>query len=329
MNILVTGSAGHLGEAIMRALAPTEHRAIGLDLLASEWTTHVGSIANSEFVADTMRGIESVIHTATLHKPHVATHSKQAFVDVNITGTLNLLEQSVAHGVSSFLYTSTTSVFSRRCAPGPGEPATWVTEELEPLPKNIYGVTKLAAEGLVELFHFRHRLPGLVLRTSRFFPEDDDRAEVRARFDSDNAKVNELLYRRVDLGDAARAHLCGVDRAAEIGFGRYIITATTPFQRTDCPELRRDPAAVVERYAPFQEAYLRRRWAMDADISRVYVNDRARSELGWEPRVDFAEALARLQRGDRIFGPLTDAVGSKGYHPAPFANGPYPTDEAP
>jgi UDP-glucose 4-epimerase len=55
-----------------------------------------------------MNGVQAVFHTATLHKPHIATHSRQDFVDTNVTGTLNLLEEAAAAGVASFVYTSTT-----------------------------------------------------------------------------------------------------------------------------------------------------------------------------------------------------------------------------
>ncbi len=328
MRVLVTGSSGHLGEALMRTLAATEHEAVGLDILPSPWTTHVGSVADRARVAECMRGIDAVLHTATLHKPHVATHTKQNFVDVNVSGTLNLLEEAASQSVSRFVFTSTTSVFSRRCQPGPGEPAVWVTEDLAPLPKNIYGVTKLSAESLCELFHFRTQLPCLILRTSRFFPEEDDTALVRDRFDAENAKVNELLYRRVDLGDAARAHLRAMERAPDIGFGRYIITATTPFLDTDRMRLRASAAEVIQGYVPYREEYARRGWRTDDDVARVYVNQRARQELGWCPRVDFAEALRRLRQGERPFGPLTYEVGSKGYHAQAFGTGPYPTDDA-
>ena len=74
-----------------------------------------------------MAGVDAVVHTATLHKPHVATHTRQDFVDTNITGTLNLLEEAVAAGVSSFVFTSTTSAFgasadaARGCARGVGD----------------------------------------------------------------------------------------------------------------------------------------------------------------------------------------------------------------
>src|SRR5437762_1314485 len=168
MRILVTGSAGHLGEALMRTLPGNGHEPIGVDILDSPYTRHIGSIADRKFVRRCMRGVEAVLHAATLHKPHVATHSRQDFVDVNITGTLNLLEESVAAKVGAFVYTSTTSAFGRALTPPPGQPAAWITEDVAPVPKNIYGVTKLAAENLCEVFQQKFALPCLILRTSRF-----------------------------------------------------------------------------------------------------------------------------------------------------------------
>jgi UDP-glucose 4-epimerase len=97
--------------------------------------------------------------------------------------------------------TSTTSAFGAALRPADGGPAAWVTEDIVPLPKNIYGVTKLAAESLCERCHRRHALPTIVLRTSRFFPEPDDDPAVRAAFSTPNAQANELLHRRVDLED--------------------------------------------------------------------------------------------------------------------------------
>src|SRR5213075_3272588 len=146
-------------------------------------------------------------HSATLHKPHIVSHSNQEFVDVNVTGTLTLLEAAVDAGVESFLFTSTTSAFGSALTPTPGEPTAWITEEVTPIPKNIYGVTKVAAESLCELFHRRHRLPVLVLRTSRFFPEPDDDPAISDAYATPNAQANELLYRRADIEDIVSAHL--------------------------------------------------------------------------------------------------------------------------
>ena len=325
MRILVTGSAGHLGEALMLTLRHSDHEAIGLDLKSSPATQRVGSITERDFVRQCMQGVDAVLHTATLHKPHVASHSRQAFVDTNITGTLNLLEEAVAAGVKSFVYTSTTSTFGHALTPPEGAPAAWITEEVVPVPKNIYGVTKLAAENLCELFHRTTRLPCIILRTSRFFPEEDDNAGLRRAFDGTNLKVNEFLYRRADIEDIVSAHMLAVQKAAAIGFGRYIISATSPFTPADLQQLRSDAPAVVRRYAPGYEAeYRRRGWQMLPTIERVYVNELARVQLGWQPRYDFNAILQRLSAAADFLSPLARAVGSKGYHGEVFTEGPYP-----
>jgi UDP-glucose 4-epimerase len=82
------------------------------------------------------------------NKPHLATHRPQEFIDTNLSGTLNLLEEAVKADIESFVFTSTTSVFGAALTPPAGAPAAWVTEDVRPIPKNIYGVTKVAAEDL-------------------------------------------------------------------------------------------------------------------------------------------------------------------------------------
>jgi hypothetical protein len=106
MKFLVTGSSGHRGEALVRTLRDLDHEVVGLDVVEGPFTTRAGSIADRACVRQYMRGVHAVLHAATLHKPHVATHSRQDFVDTNIVGTLNLLEAAVATGVGSFVYTS-------------------------------------------------------------------------------------------------------------------------------------------------------------------------------------------------------------------------------
>jgi len=329
MKILVTGSAGHLGEALMRTLRNSSHRGayapIGLDVLASPYTDIVGSIADRAFVRDCLRGVDAVLHAATLHKPHVATHPRQAFIDVNLTGTLTLLEEAAAAGVGTFVFTSTTSAFGRALSPPAGEPAAWLTEDVVPVPKNIYGVTKVAAENLCELFHRDSGMPCIVLRTSRFFPEEDDQAAVReARADANN-KANEFLYRRVDIEDVVSAHLLAIEKGPSIGFARYIVSATTPFTRADLGDLRHDAPAVVRRHVPeFAAEYARLGWTMFEGIDRVYDNTRARVELGWRPRYDFQSVIERLRASEDILSPLARAIGSKGYHREVFGGVPYP-----
>jgi UDP-glucose 4-epimerase len=326
-RILVTGSAGHLGEALVRSLREAGRSVVGLDRLASPETDVVGSIADRACVRAAMAGVDAVLHAATLHKPHVATHPAQDFVDTNVSGTLALLEAAVAADVRAFVFTSTTSVFGDALAPPPGQPAAWIDEDVPLLPKNIYGVTKSAAEDLCRLFHRKHRLPCVVLRTSRFFPEPDDDARRRDAFEDANLKVVELLHRRADIADVVSAHVAAVERAPEIGFGRYIVSATSPFARDDLPLLRGRAAEALRRRVPqFEPVFAARGWRLPDDIDRVYVNERARAALGWRPAWDFARAIADLAAGRDPRSPLARSIRAKGYHAGEYADGLYPVD---
>ena len=310
----------------MRLLPALGHDPVGLDLLASPFTACQGSITDRTVVDRALQGVEAVLHTATLHKPHVASHTRHAFVDTNIAGTLTLLEAVAATGLRRFVMTSTTSAFGAALSPEPTYPAAWIDEAVMPVPKNIYGTTKTAAEDLCHLFTRLHGLNCVVLRTSRFFPEADDDEAIRSAFTDINAKANEFLFRRVDIQDAAMAHVQAMLHAPDIHFGRYIISATTPFDRSDLAGLRKDPAAVVARHYPdFRQIYDAAGFAMFPDIDRVYCNDLARRELQWEPQHDFGTVLGQIDRGEPIGSALAQLVRIKGYHGALFADGLYPT----
>ena len=320
MKVLVTGSSGHLGEALVRALTAQGHEVVGIDKSTSCTTTHVGSIDDRSFVGEAMVGVRRVYHTATLHKPHIVSHSNQQFIDVNITGTLVLLEAAVQVGCEAFVFTSSTSVFGDAMKPAIGMPSVWINESVTHIPKNIYGVTKAAAEDLCQLFHKLHNLPCIVLRASRFFAEEDDDDFISSLYSHPNTKVIEYLYRRVDISDVVSAHLLAAERVADLGFKKYIISATTPFVRADAAGLRLDAPSVIERYYPdYAVEFARRGWNMLPSFDRVYDNSRAREELGWQPVYDFRHILdilkARTTTEDYfLFSLLAQQIGSKGYH---------------
>jgi len=137
-----------------------------------------------------MQGVEVVLHTATLHKPHIATHPHQDFIDTNITGTVNLLEEAVSAGVKSFIFTSSTSVFGRALIPPSGAPAAWITEDVTPIPKNIYGITKLAAEHLCALYAENWGISTLSLRYFTVFGDEIELAPT-----PDQNYTVEMIYR--------------------------------------------------------------------------------------------------------------------------------------
>jgi nucleoside-diphosphate-sugar epimerase len=301
MHVLLTGSAGWLGRFLAPRLRALGHRVTGLDVAASIDTDIVGSVADRAVVDRAFaRGVEAVIHAGALHKPDIARYPAQAFVDVNVTGTLNLLEAARAAGLDRFVFTSTTSLMiSQAVRDELGAEALWLDETVGPLaPRNIYGVTKLAAEGLCRLYAAEHGLSSVVLRTGRFFPEDDD---THATPSGENLKANELLHRRLTVEDAAEAHIAALERAPGLGFDTFILSAPTPFQRGDAIELKRDAAAVVARYFPDAPAlYAKRGWTLPLRIGRVYDASHAERRLGFRCRTGFGEVLEALRAGGEL-----------------------------
>jgi nucleoside-diphosphate-sugar epimerase len=329
-DVLVTGACGHLGYALMLSLSSYGYTPVGIDILPSseidEHQVHVGSISDPEFCASVFAKyptIRYVLHTATLHKPHVGTHSKSEFIDTNIRGTLNLLEAAAAHQpnqIEGFIFTSTTSTFGKALAPRAGQPAAWIDEQVVPVPKNIYGTTKVAAEDLCQLIQSETRMPTLVLRTSRFFPEEDDDEKARATYEDDNLKVLELLYRRVDVQDVVSAHVCAMREAKAIGWGKYIISAPPPF--TKSPELLSlldsNAAEAISQVLPAHaKILLDRGWKLPARLDRVYDSRKAISELKWTPEYIFERAVELVTEGKDWKSPLTGRMGMRGYHAQP------------
>ena len=281
MRVLVTASSGQLGAEIARQLAP-EHEVNGLDVRSGEWTTRVGDVADTGLIADLLRGVDVVIHTASLHAPHVGQRSMQDFIDTNITGTLRLLEAASAAHVRRFVYTSTTSVYGYSLVPDAHE-AVWVTEDLTPRPRDIYDITKLAAEELCRLFAQDRDLPTICLRVSRFFEQTPD---LMAAY---------RLYRGADVRDIAAAHVLAA-RNQDIEFDIFTISARSPFQREDTRELLTNAPAVIRRYYPDAEDMFRAQgWTLPASIDRVYVTEKAERLLGYTPRHNFADLLDELR----------------------------------
>jgi len=324
-KVLVTGSSGHLGTGLMLHLPTIGYEVVGIDILPSSTTTAVGSISSPEFlrkVFETYRPTH-VLHTATLHKPHVDSHSMTDFVSTNVQGTVNLLDLSHEFGVQAFVFTSTTSTFGHALRPAvEGDSAIWIDEQVHPIAKNIYGVTKICAEDICKLFHKQRGLPIIILRTSRFFPELDDVESVRKTHPDDaNIKVNELAYRRVDIYDVVTAHVKALEKAQQLRWGKYIISSPTPFTRNSklLASLGRDAPSVVEDIfgAAYKEVYEKRGWKYFASVDRVYDSSAALQDLGWTPLYTFENALQRLAAGEDYRSPLMLQVGIRGYHAEP------------
>ena len=309
MNILMTGSSGWLGQHLVPRLKRGGHTVIGLDPVVGPHTDIVGTVADRDTVRKAIRDhrIQGIVHAGALHKPHVATHDATRFIETNIQGTLNLLQEAAAPGstVDRFVFTSTTSLMIsqqiREAHKRGADQAFWIDEEMGTLePRNIYGVSKLSAEHLCRMVHDASGLPIVILRTARFFPEEDDMAQEIIQ-SGPNTKANEFLFRRLTVQDTASAHIAALDRAPQIGFDTFIISALTPFSPDDCEQLMEYAPLAVHRYFPrYREIYARRGWTMFDYIDRVYDSNKAMRRLGFVCQTDFGDILIRLDREDGV-----------------------------
>jgi UDP-glucose 4-epimerase len=272
MRVLITGSSGLLGSTIARQLS-ISHETVGVDLVPGLWTQHVMSIKNEDALSHVVRGVDTIVHTASLHQPQVAIHSRDAFIATNVTATLNLLEAAAQAGVRRFVYTSTTSVYGH--AMHSRKQAVWVTEALQPRARDIYDHTKLSAESLCRHFALNRGLPTICLRVARFFSQ------------SPSLVAQYRLYRGVDVRDAAAAHVLALTNQ-DIAFDIFNISARSPFYEKDMPTLLRDaPSVIREREPEVLQAFARFGWRFPSHIDRVYVIEKAERYLGYHPDYNF------------------------------------------
>lgn len=301
MKLLLTGSSGWLGRFLAPQLRAAGHEVVGLDIAPGADTQVIGSVADRTLVRDVVcDGIEAVVHSGALHKPDIVRYPKQAFIDTNVTGTLNLLEAAAQARHDRFVFTSTTSLMvSDRVHAGDAETAFWIDEAFyDGPPRNIYGFTKAAAEGLCRLFAAEHGMDVAILRTGRFFPEDDD---THHHLSGDNLKANEFLNRRLSASDAAHAHVVALERIGGLGCETFVLSAPPPFARHEAAQLASDAGAVIARHFPdAAELYAARGWTLPDRIDRVYDPTRAETLLGFRCETDFSSVLAALRDGREL-----------------------------
>jgi UDP-glucose 4-epimerase len=274
MKILVTGASGRLGSITVDHLKSLGHEVIGIDLIQHRSTDELIDILDLGAIERITKGVNAIIHTAALHGKHYdLNYSRKDFIDVNIKGTLNLLNAAVKNGVKKFIYTSTTSIYGS--AMNNETQAVWVDETLIEEPRDIYDITKQCGEQLCKDFFYKEGLEAIVLRVARFLPE------------TKNLTINHRLYRGLDERDGADAISLALEHTFK-QFDVFNISSGSPFSKEDLSMLKFSPLEVVIKYYPeAEEIYKKRGWTFPDTIDRVYSSDKARSIFGYTPKYTF------------------------------------------
>ncbi|EHQ30532.1 NAD-dependent epimerase/dehydratase family protein [Mucilaginibacter paludis] len=279
MKVLVTGSAGKLGAAVMAKLKAASVQAIGADLIPSSTTDLILDIKHKDQVNQACQDIDAIIHTAAIHGKHYdLNYPREEFIDTNIYGTLNLLNASVQLGIKQFLYISTTSIYGDAMV-NPVQ-AVWVDELLPERPRDIYDITKQAAEQLCRDFFYKEGLQTSVYRVGRFLPEES------------NLQANHRLYRGLDERDGAEALYLALQHHFE-DFEIFNIASSSPFTKDDLKILKDNPVEVIlKMYPEAADIYRAKNWSFPKSIDRIYVTDKAKKLLGYSPQFTFKYLLS-------------------------------------
>lgn len=281
MRVLVTGSSGRLGAVTVNHLRLNGHEITGIDIIPAETTDELIDILNKDAVLAIAKNTDAIIHTAAIHGKHYElNYPREVFIDVNIYGTLNLLNACIANGIQKMLYISTTSIYGDAMVDK--DQAVWVDEELPIKPRDIYDITKQTAEQLCKDFFYCEGLQTSVYRVGRFLPE------------TDNLKLNHRLYRGLDERDGAEGLRLALDQTFP-EFEIFNITSSSPFKKDELILLKQNPLEVIKKHYPQAETiYQSKGWEFPRSIDRVYVSDKAKRYFGYEPKFTFDYLLNNL-----------------------------------
>lgn len=282
MKVLVTGSSGQLGSATVKHLKKHGHIVHGIDIIPSGTTDELIDIINPDSVMMACHGFDAIIHTAALHGKHYELgYARNAFINVNISGTLNLLNACIKNGIAKFLYTGTTSIYGDAMVDL--EKAVWVDELLAERPRDIYDITKQTAEQLCQDFFHKEGLQTSIYRVARFLPEPD------------NLRLNHRLYRGLDERDGAEALRLALGVEFK-NFEIFNISSESPFDETELYAIKNNPEPVILKHYPAAaEIYKANQWHFPKSIDRVYVCDKARRYFNYKAAYTFDWLLHNIK----------------------------------
>jgi UDP-glucose 4-epimerase len=200
MRILITGGAGFIGSHVADACLGEGHEVLILDDLFTGLRENIpadaifaeGDIRNTNFVAETVAGFrpDVVCHQAAQTSVSISAREPMLDADINILGTLNLLNACVANNVANVIFASTGGAIYGEVADGQRAALGWPPRPLSP-----YACSKFAVEGYLVAYKAEHGLRSTVLRYANVYgPRQDPHGEAGVvAILSQRALTNETL----------------------------------------------------------------------------------------------------------------------------------------
>lgn len=299
MRFLVTGGAGFIGSNLVEALLERGHAVRVLDNFSTGKRENLtpfrddidlieGDIRSYHLVQQAVEDVEVVLHQAALPSVPRSINDPITTSEVNVTGTLNVLEAARQAGVRRVVYASSSSVYG-------DNPELPKHEGMMPNPLSPYAVSKLAGEKYCQVFSRIYGLETLALRYFNVFgPRQDPNSQYSAvipRF------ITHVLAgeRPVIFGDG--------EQSRDFTYVENVVRANVLAATSDCDSGVVMNCACNER-TTLNELLRQIGKATGRDVDAVYTSPRsgdikhsladigrAREQLGYEPRIGFGEGL--------------------------------------
>ncbi|MDE0140371.1 MAG: NAD-dependent epimerase/dehydratase family protein [Caldilineaceae bacterium] len=318
MKVLVTGGAGFIGSHIVHWLRRAGYEVVTADNLQTGKRANLPAdvplyeldIRDQAGLADLFAAErpQAVVHQAALANVRESMEDPITYAEVNIIGTLHLLELVKDYNCTKFIFASTGGAvygegsFPNRKAvegdeegrPSPGSPSLPFTEDSRPQPKDNYGANKLSCEHYIELYNQNYDLPYVILRYANVYgPRQDANGEagvvaiftgamlsdLATHITGDGGQQRDFVY----VDDVARANILALNSELtgtyNVGTGLPTDINTLYRQLADLTGYGRTPSRL-----PRPAGEVRATWL---DCSKAGL------ELGWEAEIDLSEGLRR------------------------------------
>ena len=300
-TILITGGCGFIGTNLAEYLSGKGYRVRILDNLSSSsqvWTVNppptqqtaeliIGDIRDKDMVNQALKGVDAVVHLAAHTSVVGSLENPEENWDININGTLNLLEACRQNRVDKFIFASSNAAVGEQTPP--------IDERTIPRPLSPYGASKLAGEALCSAYYHSFGLKTISLRFSNCYgPYSDHKSSVIARFMGwaregkpliiygDGNQTRDFIH-VVDVCQAIYLSLMTLDFYSEV----FQIASGV---ETTINELAEMIKVVIREELPINHEPERK-----GDIKRNYADiSKAKATLGFRPKVELREGLKRL-----------------------------------
>ncbi len=313
MKVLITGGCGFIGANLIRYLAGRGVSIRILDNLSEGKQQYLndtgfspfpelvtGDITEKDTVDKALDRVSAVIHLAAISRVITAAEETEAVWDINVKGTLNLLEGCRRKGITRFIFASSNAVL--------GEPRLPINESITPKPISLYGASKLAGEALCSAYYHQHGIKSIALRFANVYgPFSEHNESVTTNF------IKRMLTDKtlIIYGDGSQSrdfiHVNDICQAIyrsltkfDSGFSADKSVAGEIFQIATGSEITINQLAGEIAGLSGKRLVVRHQPSRTGDIQHNPVDiTKARTVLGFKPEIKYRDGLRDLWQHHR------------------------------